>query len=468
MQLTNLSYLKAHRNYSTALSEYKPISSRISTGKKLVGQNKDIGSLGQDAGIKSDRIQMQSKRISMQNFVTFLDTQQKTLQQVRGIYDRMSTLAHKSLDPTLSESSAGQKGDKELLDKEFIVLAEELDSILDRKVNGQLLFGGAAADFTDGIQDIDAVDATPLKITKDVKTTSGKITVKLAPGGAEDQIWVFQGKLPASLDTYFDRSSAATPAQRQAMNAQLHIELENLFDKQGIFTTGEWQTSGSSNSRDSNGNFKYDTFEVEFNTCDVNSSFTPHPLNSGTGLGQDQYDTKVAAGLVKFNAPSGESTKITMIGVNMGNTFTYEVEANFEPSLPYNDVKIPSSGEVYPAISFGKIDCAHISSSEKAKKVLNNLGTEIENLTNSMAQVAASQRRYESEIQYMGEVNIANEAAGGRIADADYASEATKLAKQSLKMGLASQIMSNTSRLKDVLIPLTTEHFRSKVLSSTL
>ena len=192
MQLTNLSYLKAHRNFSTALSEYKPISSRISTGKKLVGQNKDIGSLGQDAGIKSDRIQMQSKRISMQNFVTFLDTQQKTLQQVRGIYDRMSTLAHKSLDPTLSESSAGQKGDKELLDKEFIVLAEELDSILDRKVNGQLLFGGAAADFTDGIQDIDAVDATPLKITKDVKTTSGKITVKLAPGGAEDQIWVFQ------------------------------------------------------------------------------------------------------------------------------------------------------------------------------------------------------------------------------------------------------------------------------------
>ena len=66
------------------------------------------------------------------------------------------------------------------------------------------------------------------------------------------------------------------------------------------------------------------------------------------------------------------------------------------------------------------------------------------------------------------EVEIVNEAAGGRITDADYASEATKLAKQSLKMGLASQVMSNTSRLKDVLIPLTTEHFRSKVLSSTL
>ena len=159
-----------------------------------------------------------------------------------------------------------------------------------------------------------------------------------------------------------------------------------------------------------------------------------------------------------------------MIGVNMGNTFTYEVEANFEPSLPYNDVKIPSSGEVYPAISFGKIDCAHISSSEKAKKVLNILGTEIENLTNSMAQVA----RFPN-VDMKVKFNIWEKSilrmrqAGGRITDADYASEATKLAKQSLKMGLGfASHVHNTSRLKDVLIPLTTEHFRSKVLSSTL
>ena len=37
----------------------------------------------------------------------------------------------------------------------------------------------------------------------------------------------------------------------------------------------------------------------------------------------------------------------------------------------------------------------------KAKKVLANLEAELDNLTNSMAQVAASQRRYESEIQHM-------------------------------------------------------------------
>ena len=239
MQLTNFSYLNARNDYNSSLVKHSPSLNRLSTGEKLHGPDKDLGAIGQEATLRNSRLVMNSKRVSMQNFVTFLDTQQQTLQQVRGIYDRMSTLSHQALDPTLTTSSNGVNGDKELLDKEFNELAGELDSILDRKVNGQLLFGGTAADFTDGIQDIDAVDATPLKITKDVNTTSGKITVQLAPGGKQDQIWVFQGDLPNQLEQYFDRTSAATPAARTLMNQQLHTELETIFDSQGIFTTGD-------------------------------------------------------------------------------------------------------------------------------------------------------------------------------------------------------------------------------------
>ena len=178
MQLTNFSYLKAHSNYSTALSEYKPISSRISTGKKLVGADNDIGAIGQNVGLRSDRLQMNSKRVTLQNFITFLDTQQETLNEVRGIYDRMSSLAHKALDPTLSESSSGIKGDKDFLDQEFGELSDELDGILKRKVNGQLLFGGKSADFTDGLLDELSTGATPQVATIDVGTTKGKMTIE--------------------------------------------------------------------------------------------------------------------------------------------------------------------------------------------------------------------------------------------------------------------------------------------------
>ena len=480
MQLTNYSFLDSRKNYISSLSQQKIASDRVSTGNRFENAGTDVGALGQNARLRSNRLQMQSKRVAMQNFNTFLDTQQKTLQQVRGIYERMSSLAHQALDPTLTESSSGKRSDKDLLNTEFNVLASELDSILDRKVNGQLIFGGTSADFTQGLSDTNNFppgypDDWPQRITKDVMTTSGEITVELCPGQAEDQIWVFQGELPQTLDKYF--------APGTVNNSELTDELYKIFDKQGIFTTGKWQTVGNSSLG------RFDKFAVNFNTCDV--SITPefHPANAvspfpaGGGaptdaqllaanvnglFGEELYRRLTLDGTLKTNAPDGSSTKITMIGINTDNTFTYEVKAKFEPSLPYNDIEVPTTGEVYQAISFGKIECSNINNSEKALKVLSNLEAEIANLTNSMAQVASSQRRYESEINHMENTDVFNESALGRISDTDYAKESTQLAKESIRMGLATQVMSNTTRLTDVLIPLTTNHFRGEGLSSTL
>ena len=85
-----------------------------------------------------------------------------------------------------------------------------------------------------------------------------------------------------------------------------------------------------------------------------------------------------------------------------------------------------------------------------------------------MAQVAASQKRYEYEIEHMQRINVSYESADGRISDTDFASEATALAKNSIKKGLATQVMSTSSNIKDILIPLTTNHYRSHILSASL
>ena len=63
---------------------------------------------------------------------------------------------------------------------------------------------------------------------------------------------------------------------------------------------------------------------------------------------------------------------------------------------------------------------------------------------------------------------ITDDLTISRIEDADIAQEATNLATAKIKTQMSVQVMSNTTRIKDVLIPLTTEHFRSNVLSSTL
>ncbi len=89
-------------------------------------------------------------------------------------------------------------------------------------------------------------------------------------------------------------------------------------------------------------------------------------------------------------------------------------------------------------------------------------------LTEMLSQNGAEQSRLNVAHENLENHYIFNEQANSRISDADTAKEATRLAKSSLKMNLATQVMSSASRITDLLTPLTTEHFRSHVLSSTL
>jgi len=89
-------------------------------------------------------------------------------------------------------------------------------------------------------------------------------------------------------------------------------------------------------------------------------------------------------------------------------------------------------------------------------------------LAEMLSQNGAEQSRLNVAHENLENNYIFNEQANSRISDADTAKEATRLAKSSLKMNLATQVMSSASRITDLLTPLTTEHFRSHVLSSTL
>jgi flagellin-like hook-associated protein FlgL len=85
-----------------------------------------------------------------------------------------------------------------------------------------------------------------------------------------------------------------------------------------------------------------------------------------------------------------------------------------------------------------------------------------------LGQVGAEYRRIDSEIAHLEEKIATDEFKLGRISDADVAQEAIQFAKSSMKSKLAEHSIMKSTRLKDILIPLTTNHFRSSVLSATL
>ena len=168
-------------------------------------------------------------------------------------------------------------------------------------------------------------------------------------------------------------------------------------------------------------------------------------------------------------------TTLTMIGLNYNNpaaassnSAIYEVKANFSPSLPSNDLIMPDTGTVMPGLSFGSLGCADISTKDNAASVLASIAAELENLTDSMATVAAFQKRTESQIEHLNSSEVTYEAASSRIEDTDFAREARALVKSSVKTEMAAHMLSKSARLKDVLIPLTTDHFRSHVLNSRI
>jgi len=475
MQLTNYSFLESRRDYLSAHSGAKVHANRIATGGKLNGQGKDLGALGVKARFSSVRNEMNHNRTNLQNYVTHLDSQMETVRQVRSIYDRMSVLAHRSMSPMLSEfSTASTNGDKSLLDTEFQELRKNLDEILKHSINNQRLFGGNAADFSKGIQDRDGTSSLPQWDTKDVgDLSSGVLEINFCPGEKADQIWVMEGDpekwgIP-NISDYFTTA-------RADHNVDLVNKLTTAFEDFGIFTTGTWQTfKGSTSGRT-------DTFKIDLGACkleDLATLSNVHPDNTTNGYGQVQFDSNVTAGTLKRRFPTGggTNTQITVIALNDNvdlrgktgpNLATYEISAKFNPALPKINLKAPSTGESLPSMSFGALNCKHVDTSANAREALNELDSQLLALNKITATLAAEKNRHLSELEHLRTEETHYEAAGSRISDADIAKEAMSLAKSTLKMSLAEQVMSKSARLKDVLIPLTTEHHRSAVLSSTL
>jgi len=433
MQLTNYGFLETRGNYLATQANYDRPMDRLSTGKKINRSRDDVGALGTTSRSIVDIRQNASRRANLQNFVSYLDLQRHSLESVRRIYERVNVLAHNVLDTTKSDA------DRETINAEYQEMKDELDEILDKKFNGIRLFGGKFADFSDGLEDADSsAPATVKTVTKDVGTSAGSLELKFSTGGAADQLTVYQGN-PAA---------------------------ENI-----LFQTGPWRTLGNSHH---NGVGRKDTFVIEFAPhCPTVVALTPHADNNIAGYGNDQRSSLEATGQFFVQEAKGDSTLLTIRAENMGNTFTYLVDAAFEPDLPANDKDIPiGSGNdtaTYEALAFGRLGCINdIKTADKAKQALNSLTGDLASLGDSLAANAAARNRYGGEIESLEIAYLAKEKALGAITDADYAREATSMAKQSIKSEIAANAMSRVTRHTEVLMPLATQRHGGGLLNFSM
>ena len=142
-----------------------------------------------------------------------------------------------------------------------------------------------------------------------------------------------------------------------------------------------------------------------------------------------------------FDVQKIGTNQIKITGQNIGDTFNISTSVDTNPDF-LNDTQ----------------NLANISPF--------SIERSIEYLDSMLSQNAAEQSRLKHSHARLQDEMVATESARERLSGADYARESTQLARETISMQMASEVISKSMRLKDILIPLTTSHHRGSVLNA--
>ena len=525
MQLTNFSFLDSRNHFLSAKSFHKVAMQRLSTGTRLERSGSDAGALSQSMRNMFEMMGDRSFITNLQNTRSFLHSQEAGLNTALETYNRMEEITIRATDPTLSQSDRSDYND------EFKVLTEQLTEIMESEFNGRKLFNdslicGGAKNIPLGQLNL-ATGGKPPGIKHavraqqvDVNSPAGTLSFRVNSGTAGDiyRVWM-GGTCVFSAGGSFAANQDHTQQYNFAAGA-------SAFP----FPGNGWRTSSDANSQDDD--LIEVTFAPGKPTTYIitpgrdNDDGPNDVMNPRTGLmvpdgslpgavagdgisdfnaggAPDQYDNITTNDLpASFtNTMLTLQIETTSIGIiyaqgNAGNDGdsdnTGTPGITFVPDIFELPVTIDIHGNQMglDPKGFGTLtENSPVTGAPHSVDTVANASDTLDHLRGNkyandpttsyygegkciigerLAAVGAEINRIDLEIEELQNQVIHGEQASGRISDADMAREATQLAKSTLNMNLAEQVMSKSARLKDILIPLTTNHHRGAVLSSTL
>jgi flagellin-like hook-associated protein FlgL len=433
---------------------------------------------------------------NLQNTRSFLNSQEAGLKKALEVYNRMEEITIRATDPTLPDRARSDYND------DFTVLTEQLKEIMESEFNGRKLFNdslvcGGAKDIPLGQLDLNA--GKPAGVSHavraqeiDVNSPAGTLSFRVNSGGVGDiyRVWMggtcvfsagntFTG--PEHTQSYDDPPTFSFPGSGWRTSGSAGSGDDDLIEVS--FAPGQPTTykitPGASND-DGSGNSALNTFDpatglyANITTSDLPDSFTNTMLTLQLETGSIGI-IYAEGGSANGDADNSGTPGVTFIPDIFELPVTIDIHGNQMGLDPKGFGTLTGDSPV-TGLPHG------LDTMTKARDTLDHLrgnpysdgsgvsyfGEEKCVISERLAAVGAEINRIDLEIEELQNQVTNGEQASGRISDADMAREATALAKNSLKMGLAEQVMSKSARLKDILIPLTTEHYRSSVLSSTL
>ena len=189
----NKASVSMHRSTNGVQNAVGRLLNSGNASKSLLGGG-DTGGLSMVSRLGAENRSKSQLAKSMQNAVTYVQMQEAGLRKALAIYERMSDLASKSMDPLMSDA------DRVSFSLEFETLKQESLSIRSNTFQGKVLYDDIAAYIKDDI-DFGAglAETTPKtyenfsgatdawEVTKDVKFTSGIMTIDVNGGTAGER-----------------------------------------------------------------------------------------------------------------------------------------------------------------------------------------------------------------------------------------------------------------------------------------
>ncbi len=393
---------------------------------------------------------------SMQNAVTYIQMQEAGLRKALAIYQRMSDLAAKSIDPLISDS------DRADLSSEFDSLRKESLELNDDTFSGKFLYDDMAATvkkqvtFNEGLKESNPRNSDGLFQAgpKDVFFTSGKIVLNVNSGGAENRYMIKQGNT-----MIFDTGMWATEGSGYQYDFdQFIVEFSPGQDTTYQFVptddAGSENTKSGAITKSPNGQFdnKNDYLPQLGLTHDDGTETTK--WNAGTNY--DGYKFRGTNGIVRSFQATGESTEITIL---VEGTTLYQANGYYEFSDPTNYQTIEGSGQSSVAldpVGLGLLQDYSIATAGDAAKAVSSLAKEIEGIGVQMATLGANMSELEIAEERLSNQVYLSEAGITRLTSDILADESTQLAKEQIRLqstqALLTQAFSLTENILNTLL----------------
>jgi flagellin-like hook-associated protein FlgL len=469
--------MASRQNYLDAQRASFKSSSRIGASTRMDHSSDDVAAISQASKIKSDMLSKKSYMQNLHSARSYLNFQEAGYQKVFSIYQRMEELS--------SESLLQPKDAKNPASKEFEELKKQLMDIKNSKMNGISIFDpvatcgeivdipveGSALDYT--TKDPGVIQTIRGK-SVDVKAYGGKLSFNVNSGGAGEIYRVFMGQTQIfSTGPTFTGDPTDVEINRTSSGSDAHEDsVTNPVLQSNIRNADSWQTSGLAGDGDTDtiklefGPGVETTYQINLGNSNINESF-----NMGSS---PQEQLKSNGGKIRV-ANLGANSSETQLSIHVETKSIGVIsDVEFVPKFFDKQLDIDTSGNqvALKAVGFETFENFSIDSSSDAKKTSDKLlgkgdmMGEIECIgANWLPKIASAINRIDSEILAAESNTLGNEIALGRIVGSDMALATTNHAKQMLKMDMAAFVMSNITRINDVLAPLTTDHHRSELMS---